>query len=499
MRNEANCSYNMVKTLTSRTVTLYSLIAGISGFTLGIDIGSIGQLITSFSSFNNKYKHLTNLQKGLIVSIFNLGGLFGGLFLTKINYKKGRTINSMICFNLGIVLIGQLLQVVGADPVFFFFLGRFLFGLGQGGNNVLCPLYISKICNVFSAATKIVGKNNAEMTKTSYYQLLTTVGILIGNVLSYCCVKYITNNFWQWRIPILAYIASTLVMLGLFYFTVPAYNESMEHLQTKIDKSSHDTLIGTEVLDPSHEKKGLEDNFKEESTLLRLWHGKPFYMWRVFMGCTILIFQQFTGINYFFYYSAILFADIDSLPKNLIAIFLSSINCIFTFCGIFIHKKISAKNMLLNGYFGCSLSMFIFSILGVLLKHPSINIQVTAHLMAAVASIFIAFFAVFLGPTSFIILEKILPEEIKLRALGLGIANSFNWITGFLIGALVPLLNSLIGLKVGYIFCGVTLIGLVFEYMYLPNMHGLNKKERENVWWTNDCSKCNIKEVKNSY
>lgn len=482
----------MKKTITLSSITQYSLIAALSGLNLGVDIGSIGSLITNFKSFQEKYKNLTDFKTGLMISIFNLGGLFGGLFLSKCNNEKGINIKFVICLNLLIVLLGQLFQISGFNSWIFFVFGRFLFGLGQGGNNVLCPFYISEICKTFNDINKFTKGNSVETSKASYFQLLITLGILIGNVSNYFFQNYISNNSWQWRMPIFINIVITISMFSLFYFKVPDHQELVAYANNEINKFSTETLISLEREEKEEEysymkeKMVIEDKYKERKTFWKLWHGKPLYFWRVVIGSTILIFQQFTGINYFFYYSSILFKDNDTLPTYLINIALSSINFVATLIGLYIIKKISPKKILLFGYIGCSGSMFIFATLGVISKNPNLNLTMITYSMALITSIFIIFFAVFLGPISFIIIEKILPAESKLKTLGLGISNSFNWITGFLIGALTPTINSLIGLKLGYVFCVITIFGLIFEYLNLPDMYGLDEKEREKVWYLID-------------
>lgn len=69
--------------LTPNDIKKYCFIAALAGLNLGIDIGSIGSLVTSFNSFKAQYPNLSDFNTGVVISMLNLGGLFGGLFFCK--------------------------------------------------------------------------------------------------------------------------------------------------------------------------------------------------------------------------------------------------------------------------------------------------------------------------------------------------------------------------------------------------------------------------------
>ena len=120
--------------LTPNDIKKFCFIAALAGLNLGIDIGSIGSLVTSFNSFKAQYPNLSDFNTGVVISMLNLGGLFGGLFFAKVDNYRFNDIKFMICLNLGIVLLGQFVQIYGFKSWQMFTLGRFIFGLGQGGN-----------------------------------------------------------------------------------------------------------------------------------------------------------------------------------------------------------------------------------------------------------------------------------------------------------------------------------------------------------------------------
>lgn len=470
--------------LTPNNINTYCLVAALAGLNLGIDIGSIGSLVTSFGSFKSQYPNLTDFNTGVVISMLNLGGLFGGLLLTKFKHYEVNDIKFMICLNTSIVFLGQFVQICGFKSWQIFTLGRFIFGLGQGGNNVLCPLYISQICKIFNQLAGMNVQRPVSQNKMSYFQLMVTLGICCGNICNYLYKTYISNAFWQWRMPILTNLLVTTILFNSMYWISPhpcimetQVNNILSKLSSKYTKND---MFETESFNekPVTSQKPI----KQEKTIKKIWKGQPLYFWRVAIGCSILIFQQFTGVNYFFYYSSLIFNSNKNVSIDSINILLSIVNFLATLASFSIMRRWSPKKVLLTGYIGCCSNMFIFSTLGVVQSRTSSASSFLTTLMACSTAVFIVFFAIFIGPISFIIIDAILPRESKLKTLGFGLSSSFSWMTSFLIGSLTPTMNTLIGMNLGYIFCGITVIGILFQYINLPDLFSMNEVEREEVW-----------------
>lgn len=470
--------------LTPNDIKKYCFIAALAGLNLGIDIGSIGSLVTSFNSFKAQYPNLSDFNTGVVISMLNLGGLFGGLFFAKVDNYRFNDIKFMICLNLGIVLLGQFVQIYGFQSWQMFTLGRFIFGLGQGGNNVLCPLYISQVCTIFNQLVGLNIQKPVGKSKMSYFQLMITLGICCGNISNYIYKTYIQNTFWQWRMPILTNFLVTTTMFNLMYWCSPSPNDMQQQVNNKLVKlfSTYNKNDMFEI-ESFNEKpiKTTRTNIKENA-FKKMWNGQPLYLWRVTIGCLILIFQQFTGINYFFYYSSLIFNNIRHVPIDLIKISFSIINFLATLASFSIIKRWSPKKVLLTGYIGCCTNMFIFSSLGLVQNITSSSNSLITILMACSTAVFITFFALFIGPITFIIIDAVLPRESEVKTLGFGISNSFSWTTSFLIGTLTPTMNTLIGMNYGYIFCGITVVGIIFQYINLPDLFSINENEREEKW-----------------
>lgn len=464
--------------LSPNNINTYCIIAALAGLNLGIDIGSIGSLVTSFSSFKLQYPNLTDFNTGVVISMLNLGGLFGGLLLTKFKHREFNDIKFMICLNSSIVFLGQFIQICGFKSWKIFTIGRFIFGLGQGGNNVLCPLYISQICKIFNLLAGMNIQKPVSKTKMSYFQLMITLGICCGNISNYYYKTYISEVFLQWRMPLITNITVTFTMLILMYTLCPHPLEMQREVDNTLSKLSSQytklDMFETESLNEKPKKK--------EKSLQKIWNGQPLYFWRVTIGCSVLVFQQFTGVNYFFYYSSLLFENSKNISIDSINIQLSIVNFLATLASFSIMRRWTAKNVLLTGYIGCCINMFIFSTLGIVKTNISSTSNLITTLMACSTALFIIFFAVFIGPISFIIIDAILPRENKLKTLGFGISSSFSWMTSFFIGSLTPTMNTLIGMNLGYVFCGITVLGVIFQYINLPDLFSMNEHDREEIW-----------------
>ncbi len=92
--------------------------------------------------------------------------------------------------------------------------------------------------------------------------------------------------------------------------------------------------------------------------------------------------------------------------------------------------------------------------------------------------LYIASFAIALGPLPWVMMSEIFP--LRLRGLGMGAASLTNWAFNFLVVLTFPVLLQTLGLAgVFSIYALVCVAGLVFTARYVPETSGLTLEEIE--------------------
>ncbi|KAL6949746.1 hypothetical protein ACO0QE_000403 [Hanseniaspora vineae] len=189
-----------------------------------------------------------------------------------------------------------------------------------------------------------------------------------------------------------------------------------------------------------------------------------------------MIFQQTSGINYFFYYGTSLFDRVGLQDPYLTAIILGAVNFVATFGGIYLVEKLGRRNLLLLGSFGAFISMMVYASVGsfVFQKHAS------GGIMIAFTCFFIIFFAIALGPVSFVVVSELYPPRVK--TFSMAIATSLNWISNFLIGLLTPTITARIGYKFGYVFAAFMLASTFFVFFLVPETKNKTSDEIDKIY-----------------
>lgn len=115
---------------------LVAVFASLGSYLFGYDLGVIAEVISS-GNFKNKF-HATDVQNGVVVSLFTGGAFCGAFFGGPAGDYLGRRLTIMI--GAIVFLLGGGLQT-GASSIEFLYSGRFFAGLGVGMLVMIIPLY----------------------------------------------------------------------------------------------------------------------------------------------------------------------------------------------------------------------------------------------------------------------------------------------------------------------------------------------------------------------
>lgn len=465
-----------------RPIALCTAIS-FGGFIFGWDVGTIGG-ISNMESFKANFgtvidpetseKAFPTLVIGLVISIFNIGCAVGGLTLAKLGDFKGRKFG--IYAAIFVYWIGLLLQLIKDETWYQFLVGRIVTGLAVGSTAVLVPMFISE-----SAPLKIRG------AMVVLYQLMVTLGILMGNIINYICMEVFSNNpnsNKQWQLPIcLGFLWSFVVVVGLLFTPESAQHLILKKNQIETAKRSYSRMNGISVED---EKtfQFVEDTLREKQEMLRRGKqqgifefvtGKPQLGLRLLIGVLVMTFQQLSGINYFFYYGTTIFANANLHPY-ITPIILSMVNFIATFGGIYLVEALGRKSCLLLGSIGMFCSMVLYATIGTF----ALDLYGANAVMVVTTCIYIIFFATTLGPVTFVLVSELFP--MKTRATSMAICSSFNWMFNFAISLLTPTITSKIGFAYGYFFAGCLLLSAIFVWVLVPETRNLTEADINEIY-----------------
>ncbi|KAL7924390.1 general substrate transporter [Trichoderma austrokoningii] len=424
----ATCGYDAL---------LLAVITSIAGFLFGYDIGQISGILL-FDDFHNRF-----LQDGpaatvsLIVSFMSIGCLVGSLLGAYSADWLGR--RKSIALGVLFFLAGDIVQITAGYSWFRVTLGRFVAGLGIGNLSVGVPMFQSEC----------VPREIRGAVVTSY-QLLITIGILIGNLVCFLMSRH-EGDGYAWRL-VIGIGAIFSLTLGLGILIVP---ESPRWLAGRDDweiaRRSLSQLRG-KAHDPGDVI--VENDMHEMREILALERQSGTGTWlecfsaaskvpktryRTLLGMGIHFLQQWTGINYFFYYGTSIFASTEINDPLMIQLVLGAVN-VFT-------------TLLAAAW------LVVFATLGTVDAFAYSTVMIIASCM------FIASFAATWGPTAWVVMGETF--TLRTRAKQAALATASNWFGNFLIGLLTPYAANCLDYKFGFILAGANILAAVLVYFFL--------------------------------
>ena len=189
---------------------------------------------------------------------------------------------------------------------------------------------------------------------------------------------------------------------------------------------------------------------------------------RVLTGMGLQSMQQWTGINFIFYYGTTYFQSAGISNAFLITIATNVVNVGATVPGIYLVEKLGRRKLLLGGAAVMCICEFIVGAVGTAI--PSTNLSGQRVLIAFVC-IYIAAFAATWGPTAWVVTGEIYPLAIRAKAMSLSTAS--NWFWNCIIGVITPYLVDAVpgsaGLqsKVFFIWGSMCMLCFLFAYFFI--------------------------------
>ncbi|KAG8810325.1 hypothetical protein FRC17_002976 [Serendipita sp. 399] len=417
-------------------------------------------------------------KKGWLVAILErawFGTLVTGYLADKLS-RRYTIVLAVVVF-----IIGAIVQVTAQKPPSIYG-GRFVVGLGVGSLSMIVPLYNAEL-----APPEVRG------SLVALQQLAIVFGILVSFWIDYG-TNYIggtgeTQSEAAWRLPLALQIVPALILgVGALYLPFsPRWlvnkgreEEALQVLSHTRDLPPDSELINIEFLEikaqhlferetsqmkyPQWQDGSFSSDFQlglhEYLSLLQT----PTLRRRVAVATITMFFQQFTGINAILYYAPTIFQNLG-LTGNTISLLATGVVGIVMFLAtipaVLYVDQLGRKPVLISG-----------------------ALIMASHKAAGwAACVFVWIFSIAFGyswgPCAWIIVSEIWP--LSVRAKGVSIGASSNWMNNFIIGQVTPPMME--KLRYGtFIFFGLfSFFGGVFIFL-IPETSKLTLEEMDTVF-----------------
>ncbi|RYP05633.1 hypothetical protein DL765_009782 [Monosporascus sp. GIB2] len=498
---EGTANLDRVEAPVTLKAYMICVFAAFGGFLFGYDIGWMGGVlampyfITLYTGMPYDYENhmpigvdpknfvIPSSTASLFTSILSCGTFFGALIGGDIADFIGRRptiISGCLVFCAGCVM-----QISSTNQEVLFVFGRLIAGVGVGFISAVVILYMSEI-----APKKVRG------AIVSGYQFCITIGILLANCVVYSTQGY--NSPASYRTPIgIQFVWAVVLGVGLFILPEsPRFFVKKGRIEDAAKALAH---VRGQPQDSEYIKDELAEivaNYEIESALIPQtsyvgsWIA-PFKgsltkgnspIRRTILGSGLQMMQQFTGINFVFYFGPPFFKQLGTIDNPfLISLITTLVNVLSTPASFYAIEKFGRRALLLGGGTGMVISQFIVGAIGVTEGRKDANNPQAVKAMISFICINIACFATTWGPTAWVVVGEAFPLAIRSR--GVGISTASNWFWNTIIAVITPFLvgedRAALGPSVFFLWGSLACLSVTFAYFLCPELKGLSLEQAD--------------------
>jgi len=494
-----------------KTYTIFiSLIVAMGGFLLGFDSAVISGAVNGI----RVYFEMTDWQLGFSVGCVIFGAMAGNILAGPLSDKYGR--KKLLIITAMLFTISALWSAT-ATTYTTFVIARIIGGVGIGGAILIAPIYIAEI-----APPKLRG------SLVSLNQLNIVLGISVAYFSNYFLIN-LEGESWRWMLGVEA-IPAIIYFLALFLvprsprWIIQKLNEVTiaKKILVKIGGEEFaDTTIGEiqRGIDKKEAKGTYSDFFSTRMKTI------------VIIAFGLAFFQQITGINAIFYYAPTIFeqAGGSTDASFLQAIVVGLTNLIFTFVAIYLIDKLGRKPLLIIGTSSMAIALTMaalaFNNATYVFNNKTIDkignteiktalselngitftsqnelftnvesklneaqflefkqnevknfININANLVLIAILLYVAAFAISLGPVMWTMLSEIFPGNVK--GIAISIVGFFNSLVSYTVTQFFPWELTNLGPTLTFaIYAGMAVLSILFVYKYVIETKGKTLEE----------------------
>jgi sugar porter (SP) family MFS transporter len=333
--------------------------------------------------------------------------------------------------------------------------GRLIAGIGVGFESAIVILYMSEICPRKVRGALVAG-----------YQFCITLGLLLASGVAYGTKDF--QNKSSYRIPIgIQFVFAAILGFGLLLLPdSPRFFVKRGRVEQARKALASVRGVGQDSEYVEAELAEIIANEEYERSLIPA--GGWFNGWmncfrgslmssnsnlrKTILGTSLQMMQQWTGINFIFYYSTPFLQSTGAISNTfLISLIFNLVNVCSTPISFYTVEKLGRRPLLIWGALGMLICEFLVAIIGVTVGFNKTHVVSTAadgtttslannisavNAQIAFIAIYIFFFATTWGPGAWIVIGEIFPLPIRSRGVALSTAS--NWLWNCIIAVITP-------------------------------------------------------------
>ncbi len=456
-------------------VVVIAVIAATGGLLFGFDTGVISGAIPFLQKYFSIDEHVIESITTSVLIGAMLGALLGGRITDMMGRKK-------------VILISAIIFVVGAiwsgmAPTPQSLMGaRLILGIAIGISSFAVPLYIAEIAPARKRGALV-----------STFQLLITTGILVSYLSDLAIADESDAECWRMMFYV-GVIPAVVLLIGIFFLPeTPRWlmqKGREEESRAVLERIESADLVEQEL----NQMKAEIEKSKDAAGWRELF--KPWLRTPLLIAVGIMFFQQFVGINTVIYYSPKIFL-MAGFEGNIAAIWASVAvgvaNLLFTLISVYFVDRIGRRKLFFIGLTGISISLVSLGLY--FLFNQSLG-DAGKWISVVLVLVYIAFFAVSIGPLGWLIISEIFPQ--KIRGLGASIGSLSVWIADAIVtftffkivsaftfkGTEIIVEGENLGNPAGafFLYAVIAVCALVWGYYFLPETKGVSLESIEDFW-----------------
>ena len=444
------------------------LVSAMGGLLFGYDWVVIG----GAKPFYEVYFNIAGEEgmQALAMSIALLGCLLGATAAGTLADRYGRKkllILSALIFFLSSAATGM------ASSFGIFILARLIGGMAIGLAADLSPMYIAEVAPshmrgklvTLNQLTIVLGILGAQIVN-----MLIADPVPEGSVASDILASWNGQQGWRWM------FWAVCVPSGIFFLFSMFIPESPRWLSSKKRLDDAKKVLSS-IGGPEYAQNELDSYIQAEKESATQHGGlallfSPKMRNVLVIGLVVAVLQQWSGTNVIFNYAQEIFAaagyGISDMLLNIVVTGIA--NLVFTFVAIYTVEKLGRKTLMKIGTISLA---GIYTLLGL-----SYFFEFKGVLMVVLVVLAIGFYAMSLGPITWVLLSEIFPNRV--RGVAMAVCTAALWVASFLLTYTFPFLNSACGTSGTFIlYAVICFMGYLFVTYRIPETKGKSLEELE--------------------
>ena len=435
--------------------TVYiSVVVALGGFLLGFDFSVIAGVLP----FLEGHFNLNATRLGFAAANVSYGAVLGTVAAGPAIHRLGRKKVLLACALL--YTVSAIMSAVATDLTFFN-ISRIIGGLAIGASIITAPVYVAEIAPPRYRG-RLVGLN----------QFTIVLGISVAYFSNYFLLNTGENN-WRWMLGVEAIPAA---LYFLFLLRVP---ESPRWLLMKGRKAAARKVI-EQLVDRAQARSLLQEIQASLAGGIRQAGYRDLFRGGMARVMTIAILlglcQQMSGVNAVFSYAPMIFerAGATTSAAFVSAAVVGVVNLFSTVIAIWFMDRFGRRPLLMAGATGMTLGH-------VVLAGSAYVGHFEGYLVLAAIMLFIASFALSVGPGYWILISEILPNWA--RGIAISVIQAFTSMASIVVVQLFPWQVSVLGISGTFgIYAIVTIFTIILVYGFIPETKAMSLEEIQHEW-----------------